>query len=183
MGYDAIMFRLDSFVADCRGALRAPDPSAAVAERLRDAFADRGAVAAALAEWRASNPGAMAIHRSADLTVLHAAVPPGTRSPAHEHLMWAVIGVYEGQENNTFYRLGDDGLDEVARVEIAAGSVQVLPADAVHRIANPLDVTLNAIHVYGGDLFGVERSTWSDETGERTRFDLAALMKNRAVAD
>ncbi len=176
------MFRLDSFVDECRSALSAEDPSATIAATLRAAIA-AGEVAAAVAEWRAANPGAMAIHRGDDLTVLHAAVPPGTRSPAHEHLMWAVIGVYEGQENNTFYRLGAGELSEAGGVEITAGSVQVLPADAIHRIANPLDVTLNAIHVYGGDLFGVERSTWNDETGERSRFDLAALMAKREVTD
>ena len=169
------MFSIEAFVDECRGALRSDDPPAAVAAALRDALRDRDEVAAAIGEWRANGGGAYgAIYRARDLTILHAAVTPGFESPRHNHTMWAVIGVFEGQEDNTFYRSVDGGIEEVGSTSICAGDAQVLAPDVIHRIANHQTIPLNAIHVYGGDLLGTERAMWDNETGERRRFDFAA---------
>ena len=169
------MFSIDAFVDECRSALRSDDPSATVAAALREALRERSAVADAVQEWRAKGGGAYgAIYRARDLTILHAAVTPGFESPRHNHTMWAVIGVVEGQEDNTFYRRGEGGIEEVGRTSITAGDAQVLAPDVIHRIANHQAVPLHAIHVYGGDLLGTERAMWDDETGTQRRFDFAA---------
>jgi len=171
-------FSIDSFVAKCRDALSHPDPASVVSDLLRAALRDRASIEYEVQRWRDAGGGEQgAMFRSDDLTILQASVPPGFTSPRHDHTMWAVIGVYDGQEDNTFYRHGASGLEETTRVSIRAGDVQVLPKEAIHRIANPLATTLLAIHVYGGDLLGVERSTWDDATGERQRFDLAAIRR------
>ena len=173
------MFTIDAFVADCRRALTDDDPTVVVAELLRRAIGDRDSLVAAVQHWRDAGGGEQgALFRSDDLTILHAAVPAGFVSPRHDHTIWAVIGVYEGQEDNTFYRFTPQGLEESGRVSITAGNVQVLRADVVHRISNPLDQPLLAVHVYGGDLLGIERTTWDDATGAPTRFDLAALERH-----
>ena len=39
-----------------------------------------------------------------DLTVLHVVWAPGMSIYPHDHRMWAIIGIYEGQEDNAFYR-------------------------------------------------------------------------------
>jgi predicted metal-dependent enzyme (double-stranded beta helix superfamily) len=169
------MFALDTFVDQCRDALRSDDPSASVAGVLRDALRDRDEVAAAVQAWRAAGGAPYgAIYRAEDLTILHAAVPPGVESPRHEHTMWAVIGVFEGQEDNVFYRLADNGVEEVDRAAICAGDARVLPDDTIHRIANHQSTPLQAIHVYGGDLLGTERLMWDDGTGASRPFDFAA---------
>jgi predicted metal-dependent enzyme (double-stranded beta helix superfamily) len=169
------MFAIEAFVEQCREALRTDDPSATVAGVLRDALQDSQEVAAAVKSWK-DNGGAAygAIYRAADLTILHASVPPGVESPPHEHTMWAVIGVFEGQEDNVFYRLGDNGIEEVGRTAIRAGDARVLPDDTIHRIANHQPTPLQAIHVYGGDLLGTERMMWDDATGDARPFDFAA---------
>jgi predicted metal-dependent enzyme (double-stranded beta helix superfamily) len=169
------MFVIDRFVEQCRDALGSNDPAATVAETLRDALQDPRGVADALKAWRDKGGGEYgAIHRAEDLTILHASVPPGVESPPHEHTMWAVIGVFEGQEDNTFYRLGNRGIEEVGRASISAGDARVLPDDTIHRIANRQATQLQAIHVYGGDLLGTDRRMWDDATGAPRRFDFAA---------
>ena len=75
--------------------------------------------------------------------------------------MWAVIGVYEGQENNTFYRRSGESLELAGGKDLKTSDVLVLGEDAVHAIANPLDQTSYAIHVYGGDLPNAQRSMWN----------------------
>lgn len=169
------MFALGTFVEQCREALSHDDPSASVAEVLRDALRDRDEVATALQAWKAAGGAPYgAIYRAEDLTILHAAVPPGVVSPPHEHTMWAVIGVLEGQEDNVFYRLADHGVEEVGKAAICAGDARVLPDDTIHRIANHQSTPLQAIHVYGGDLLGTERKMWDDTTGVSRPFDFAA---------
>src|SRR5437867_5239058 len=34
---------------------------------------------------------------------------PGQSTPIHDHLTWALIGVYEGEERETLFRRIDDG--------------------------------------------------------------------------
>ena len=169
------MFSIESFVDQCREALQNGDPSDAVAVVLRDALGDPKSVAAAVETWKAKGGGEYgAIYRARDLTILHASVTPGFESPRHNHTMWAVIGVYEGQEDNTFYRRGETGIEEVGRTAIRAGDAQVLAPDVIHRIANRASTPLKAIHVYGGDLLGTDRSMWDDGTGAERRFDFSA---------
>ena len=140
------MFSIQTFVDECRGALQSDDPAGSVAGVFRDALQDRAEVAAAVNAWKAGGGGAYgAIYRARDLTILHAAVTPGFESPRHNHTMWAVIGVFEGQEDNTFYRRGEQGIEEVSRTSICAGDAQVLPADVIHRIAN------YSLHALAGD--------------------------------
>ncbi|MEO8697548.1 MAG: hypothetical protein ABI658_28870 [Acidimicrobiales bacterium] len=169
------MFSIEVFVERCRGALQSDDPSGTVAALLRDALQDRAEVATAIHEWRAEGGSPYgALHRARDLTILHASVTPGFESPRHNHTMWAVIGVFEGEEDNTFYERGEHGIVEIGRTSITAGEARVLAPDVIHRIANLTPRTLHAIHVYGGDLLGTERAMWDEQSGEERRFDFAA---------
>ena len=62
-----------------------------------------------------------------------------------------------------------------------------LGRDIIHSVSNPIPKLTGALHVYGGDFFGVPRSEWDAETlleqkcsGEKMarRFDEAnALLK------
>lgn len=173
------MFDLERFVGECRSALDEPKPARRVEALVREAIAEPDAVRAAFkgsgnVERRGSITFAW---RDASLSVADVTTPPGLRSPAHNHSMWAVIGVYDGQEHNRFFRYEDGELIEKGERLLEAGDVAVLGPAAVHAIANPLSATSSAIHVYGGDL--VERSgrsLWNPHTGEREDYDITRLM-------
>ena len=50
-----------------------------------------------------------ALYHGSDLLVLHGVVPPTPRPvDPHDHRMWAVIGVYHGQEDNQLYTRTDN---------------------------------------------------------------------------
>ncbi len=115
--------------------------------------------------------GDMVMHRSAELTVLKAAVPAGFKSPPHNHLMWAVIGVYDGQENNVFYRRRGETLEPAGGRDLKPADVLVLGVDAIHAIVNPLERISYAIHVYGGDLPAAPRRMWNPFTLQEEPFD------------
>ena len=171
------MFNSDNFVKACQG-----QPPSAVKELLAEALRDPESVKEALATiggGKNVGEGAMGdlvIYRSSDLTILKAAVPAKFKSPPHNHLMWAVIGVYDGQENNYFYRRSSGGLEAAGGKQLRSPDVLALGEEAVHAIENPLERTSFAIHVYGGDLPSAPRRMWNPLTRQEEPFEYQTMM-------
>lgn len=163
------MFDVDTFVAECQTALGESPPMLAIKEILDRAVAEPDAVAAALR----AEPGAVVLHRSDDLTVLSIVVPAGSRqSRPHDHRMWAVVGVYAGQEDNQFFRRDEGGLVETGGRSLGVSDTLAMGDDTIHTVRNPLEHrALAALHVYGGDLIGAERSMWTGSDHDEQPFD------------
>lgn len=106
------------------------------------------------------------------LMVLHTAVDAGFKSPPHEHRTWAVIGVYQGQEDNTFYRLANEqrAIEEAGGRSLKEGEVLTLGDEVIHKIANPRAEKLVALHVYGVNILTNERSAWDPMSGKEYPF-------------
>jgi predicted metal-dependent enzyme (double-stranded beta helix superfamily) len=80
---------------------------------------------------------------------------PGTVSPPHEHLTWAVIAGIRGVEANTLYRILDSESREVevcAEVLVGAGQSLVLPERAIHSTAALGATATYHLHLYGKPL-------------------------------
>jgi predicted metal-dependent enzyme (double-stranded beta helix superfamily) len=172
------MFDLDGFVESCRRVARSPHAAKHVLDLMRDAMADPAAVVQAVTPL-APNVGVLdaPIFRSAELTVLNVSLRPGMFSIPHDHRIWAVIGIYQGTEANTFFRRSEHGLDVANRRTVEAGKAILLGADVVHAIENPLSLPTLGLHVYGGDLLGAERSMWSPHTGEEHPYDIPQFYR------
>jgi predicted metal-dependent enzyme (double-stranded beta helix superfamily) len=165
---------VDDVIDRCRAALGEHTPALAVRDVLDELVADPGALAQALGP--VERGGITTLHRADDLTVLHVAWTPGMALNPHEHRMWAVIGMYGGQEDNAFYRRRRDargpGLEPSGGRALPAGDVLVLGDDAIHSVANTRREFAVALHVYGGDFFAVDRSEWDFDTFEERPRDL-----------
>jgi len=171
------MALLNDFVDTCERLLDQPEVGERVAEAM-EPLLDDPVLPDAIEALRPPGGGPAVIHRSDDLTVLGLAVPAGFVSPIHDHTIWAVVGIYAGDEDNVFYRrvgAADDveAIAETGRAVLHTRETLALPPDAVHRIANSGTDTMFALHVYGGDLFATHRSQWDDATGERSPFGSA----------
>jgi predicted metal-dependent enzyme (double-stranded beta helix superfamily) len=99
----------------------------------------------------------------------------------HDHRMWAVIGVYGGQEENAFYRRGEGRLMEHGNKTLRTKDTLPLGESIIHAVTNPLERITAAIHVYGGDFFAVPRSEWDPQTLEERAFDLEHAAGLRGV--
>jgi predicted metal-dependent enzyme (double-stranded beta helix superfamily) len=166
------MFDLEGFISDCRRHA-ALGETKAILELMRDAVRDPAALKAAVTPLeRGVSVFDAPLFRSADLTVLNVTLRPGGLSIPHDHAMWAVIGIYEGQENNTFFRRAGERLDQVNTREVSAGEAMLLGPNVVHAIENPLATQTLGLHVYGGDLFAEPRSMWSPHTGAEHAYDI-----------
>src|SRR5215469_10706453 len=155
------MFDLEQFTQACQRLVREPHAPRHALELVREAIADPAGLAKAVAPLA---PGANALDaplfRSCELTILNATLRPGFVSIPHDHGMWAVIGIYDGEEANTFYRRAGDGLEEANHRTIHAGEAIILGEDVIHAIENPLARQTFGLHVYGGDLVAAKRSMW-----------------------
>jgi predicted metal-dependent enzyme (double-stranded beta helix superfamily) len=177
------MFDLDGFLADCQAARNDVEPRRAVREVLARALDRPGEVATA---FQPADGGITLLHHDPDLTVLHVVWAPGMRLFPHDHRMWAAIGIYAGQEDNTFYRRSAPGqrtLTESGGKELAVGDMLLLGDDAIHAVANPKAHLTGAIHVYGGDFVNQERSQWGPGPVEERPYDMDVVNEQFADAN
>ena len=153
------MIDVDALIVDCQAAVAESQPMLAVKEVVDRALRDPEALADALDAKR----GVTILYRTSELTIASVVIPSGLgRGVAHDHRMWAVVGVYGGQEDNRFFRRAKSGLADSGGRSLRVSDVLAMGDDTIHAIENPLDRRdLAALHVYGGDLVGTERSMWT----------------------
>jgi predicted metal-dependent enzyme (double-stranded beta helix superfamily) len=166
---------VEEIIDRCQNALTQHTPALAVRDLIAELIANRRELEHALGP--VNRGGITALHTAADLTVLQVAWTPGMILYPHEHRMWAVIGMYGGQEDNAFFRRAPNGLERAGGRELPAGDVLVLGDDAIHSVANSRQEFAVALHVYGGDFFSVERSEWDPDTYEERPRDFGRTQR------
>lgn len=176
-------FDRDSFVDGCVDALTEGDGAhRAVHELVQQAVSDPPGVSNAVGDHTLS-PMMRTWFCSDDLTVLHIVWPPGVDLFAHDHNMWASIGIYGGTEANQFFRRRPDGSVAPTRATtLRAGDAVRLGHDAVHAVANPTRQWTAALHVYGGNFFTAERTAWHAATLQPVVLDPAAISDTLEAA-
>ncbi len=169
------MFDLEQFVADCRDAVAADPSHLAVRPLVERAVSDPGDLVAALG-GPPKRAGVTALYHGPDLTVLNLVWGPHMTVMPHNHEMWAVIGIYGGRENNIFWRRlpeeAEGRIEAAGAKSLGAGDVAPLGKDIIHSVTNPLQGLTGALHVYGGDFFGIDRSEWDPEVLTERPYDV-----------
>jgi predicted metal-dependent enzyme (double-stranded beta helix superfamily) len=155
------MFDVEEFVAECRACLTEAEPRLAVADLLERTVDPASRCDEALPATRAE---LTTLHHAPDLTVLKVVWAPGMSIWPHDHSMWAAIGIYTGQEDNTFFRRTDGSIEPRRTRELSTADVVLLGDDVVHAVHNPLEECTGSIHVYGGDFFNRDVSQWEPDT-------------------
>ena len=173
------MFDKDQFIADCHAALNGDRASRNVREVVVRAISDSGSVIRGLGGLKAG--GIDTVYRSPELTIINVFWAPNLVVMPHNHGMWGVIGVYSGREDNILWRrLPDeaDGKIEAAGArELCEGDALALGPEVIHSVVNPLSRVTGAIHVYGGDFFGVARSEWDPESLREKPYDMEKVLR------
>jgi predicted metal-dependent enzyme (double-stranded beta helix superfamily) len=173
------MLNLDHFIAECRAAMTQPTPELVIKEILERAVANPSEVEAALGTPQQAKIATL--HHDRDLTILNIVWTPGMAAYPHDHRMWALIGLYGGREDNTFYRRSPEGLQVAGGKQLETGNTALFGESVIHAVVNPLRVFTGAIHIYGGDFFGTPRSDWDPETLQERPYDVERARK--VIAD
>jgi predicted metal-dependent enzyme (double-stranded beta helix superfamily) len=163
------MFDLEEFLVGCVDAVGEPEPRLAIKEVVERAMQEPGHVAEALP---ATTAELMPLYVSEHLSVLKVIWAPGMRFRPHNHLMWAAIGLYGGQEDNHFFRRTAESITPSGGRTLRSGDVALLGDDTIHAVANPRRTFTGAIHVYGGDITTRPgRSEWDEDDGREVDYD------------
>ena len=134
------------------------------------------------AEYQADAPesgmgggiGQWLLFRAGDgsLSLFSLVVPPEAQTPVHDHLAWGLVGIYRGNQDEEFYRPGEDGLESLRRRPLSPGDFYRLlpPRDDVHRVRTTSAETSVSIHLLANDTGCVWRHTYDEQTGETSPF-------------
>jgi len=176
---EGAVFELERFTEECRAAVRADPTHRATREVVARAVSDPAGVLAGLGEPRRAE--VQKLYHAPDLTILNVVWGPGMTVRPHNHLMWAVIGIYTGRENNIWWRRlpadADAKIEAAGAKSLGERETEPLGRDIIHTVTNPLDRLTGAIHVYGGDFFATPRSEWDPETLVEAPFDVQTTMR------
>lgn len=105
-------------------------------------------------------------------SVIGAVWLPNQSTPIHDHLTWALIGMYEGEERETVYKRinGNSNtkalLQQVSKKINKKGHISVLGKEGIHRIENISNKPSSSLHIYGIDLGNTKRHTYDPVTGK-----------------
>jgi predicted metal-dependent enzyme (double-stranded beta helix superfamily) len=100
---------------------------------------------------------------------------PSACTPVHDHQMWGLVGMLRGSETSqAFARDASTGaLTMGACSTLKPGDVEILRPSLgdIHKVTNALDDCGSlSIHVYGGNIGAVRRSTFDPATGAPNLF-------------
>ena len=155
-------FNTDRFIAECRSAATADDAVKQIRAIVQNAVQDPRTLQVALGPFEGED---IVLYEDETISIQHCRFDPGLHVPPHDHRITAVIGVYEGGENNHFYVANEDGLVHKSTKKIMPGDVVSMGPEAIHSVEPGSDECGYAIHVYLGPLSSVERSLYEWETG------------------
>lgn len=155
--------------ADALAALRAPF-ARLLADRtwLPQAFREpctHGAMGSGIGQWL--------IYRAVDqsLTLVSLVVPSGVTTPVHDHLVWGLVGLYEGEQEEHVYRqvrsLGEGHAEleliEVRQIRPGDFYELLLPENDIHSVRTTSPAPSVSLHLLGSDIGCIWRHAFAPE--------------------
>jgi 3-mercaptopropionate dioxygenase len=167
-----------AFVASVRAAIASAGSPAEACDAIRPEFAELLADPDWLApEYARDAPesgmgggiGQWLLFRAGDrsLTLFSLVVPPGARTPVHDHLAWGLVGLYRGTQDEEIYDGEPHALTLRERRALAPGDFYALlpPRDDIHRVHTTSPETSVSIHLLTNDTGCVWRHAYEPDTG------------------
>lgn len=112
---------------------------------------------------------------------------PGQTAPIHDHLVWGLVGIYEGAIEETRYLKVPDAayekgyrLEKIGEVHANCNDISfVYPPNAdIHSVRNPYEQPAITIHVYGTDIGKQKRHIYHYDTHATS--DVITVHKNNS---
>jgi predicted metal-dependent enzyme (double-stranded beta helix superfamily) len=173
------MFDLNRFIEDCDNRIGQKNNHKAVMDILSKAIESPNQLFDQFGE--PTQGGIQKIYQSDKFSILNVVWTPNMSIMPHNHNMWAAIGVYSGREDNIFWRRLDN--KENGKIEAAgAKSLETFDAvplgsDIIHSVINPTNKFTCALHIYGGDFFEADKSSWEPDTLEEQQYEVEQSHK------
>ncbi|HET9002110.1 MAG TPA: hypothetical protein VFP86_20915 [bacterium] len=117
--------------------------------------------------------GQWLLYRSADrsLTLFSLVVPSGSATPVHDHLAWGLVGLYEGAQEESIYRLvggtgeGHGNLELVTVRQLRVGDFYELipPDNDIHGVRTTSPTASVSLHLLAKDIGCAWRHAYDPE--------------------
>lgn len=117
--------------------------------------------------------GQWLLYRSADrsLTLFSLVVPSGSATPVHDHLAWGLVGLYEGAQEESIYRLmrsrgeGHGDLELVTVRELRVGDFYDLipPDNDIHSVRTTSPTPSVSLHLLATDIGCIWRHAYDPD--------------------
>jgi 3-mercaptopropionate dioxygenase len=171
-------YTLHDFISDLNRITREETSAHRITERAAPLLArlvrNAGSIPAHYLTSPAAQRGRYMLHRAPRFNITAVVWRPGDTAGAHNHETWGVIGVIDNEIEETRYRMAEEGagratleVTSVKRHKAGAVSRLIPRTDEIHRMHNPTSRDTTEIHVYGKDLFGLQRKTWAEDGTEK----------------
>ena len=128
-------------------------------------YEDHGEMGRDISQWL--------LYRSDDLVLFSLVIPPGVETPVHDHLAWGLVGLYQGRQEESFYRRVDEMDNDIGPAELELDRVQdqgrgdfyelIPPEDDIHKVKTSSDVPSVSIHLLGSDVGCIQRHAFDPE--------------------
>lgn len=113
---------------------------------------------------------------SPELSLMAMLVPPGVSTPVHDHLAWGLVGVYQGEQEETIYtstkQSSSSGITPTGTNSLEKGNITVIlpPNNDIHMIRTISNVPSISLHLLGNDIGCKYRHTYDPINGTTTSF-------------
>lgn len=111
--------------------------------------------------------------QEAKLSLSSLVVPPGVETPVHDHLAWGLVGLYQGTQEEQFYRRVDPDENHEGHAELELVDVQqaapgdfyelIPPEGDIHSVKTTSEVPSVSIHLLGADIGCIPRHAFDPE--------------------
>ena len=160
-------FVLQDFIQILRAAALADDAIGQVRGLMTDAFRDPAAIRAAMPVYENDDE---VLYEDDSVSIWFVRFRPGLHVPPHDHQTTAMIGVYEGAEDNHFYLREPGRLVHRSSRRAGPGDVIALKPDGIHSVEAANGEQSCGIHVYLAKLTTIERSLFDWDSGAARPF-------------
>lgn len=188
-GYLVDTPHIRALIAECERSMELPEAEQRIAA-IKPAFAELLAANGWLPERFAHGDttskmgggiGQYALYRAEDgsLCLFALVVPAGSSTPVHDHLAWGLVGLYQGEQQETVYRRLDDASD-AQRADLEISKEQLLrrgefyplipPVDDIHYVKTTSPDASISIHLLANDTACVWRHKFDPDSGAVTAF-------------
>ena len=164
------MFNKETFIEQCKELALNDDGHKRIKDLLVDVLKDPDSIMTELG--KPSKAGFDVLYSADNLSIINFTWAPGMELHAHNHNLWAVIGIYTGAEENTFYVKRDDTIVKQNSKDVTAGNVVMLGREVIHSVKNATKKFTGGIHIYGGDFINIKRSQWDNNSAKESAYDM-----------
>jgi predicted metal-dependent enzyme (double-stranded beta helix superfamily) len=117
--------------------------------------------------------GQWLLYRTADrsLTLFSLVVPSGSATPVHDHLAWGLVGLYEGAQEESIYRLvrshgeghGDLELATVRMLRVGDFYDLIPPDNDIHSVRTTSPIPSVSLHLLARDVGCIWRHAYDPD--------------------